>query len=51
VLFSTVAMIRRVSVFSGGFVGFFIFLFFVVFTLIIVAEGPVEVVMRDVMKR
>jgi hypothetical protein len=51
VLFSTVAMICRVSIFSGGFVGFSILLFFVVFTLTIVTEGPVEVVMRDVMKR
>jgi hypothetical protein len=44
VRFSTIAVIHRVSVFSGGFIGvFLIFLFLVRGTLIFATEGPVKV--------
>jgi hypothetical protein len=50
VRFSAVAVIRRVPIFSRGFINFSIFLFLVVYALIFVTEGPVEVFMGGIKK-
>jgi hypothetical protein len=48
--FSTVAVIHRVPIFSRGFINVSIFLFLVVYILIFITEGPVEVFIGGIKK-